>query len=261
MCKFSENPHPLIDTHCHLDDFRLAGRLAKVFTDAARVGVSHYIVPGVDPDNWSRIEALTVDRSEVSPAFGVHPFFAAKWSGVISDTLAALLPKAVAIGEIGLDYHRKDVPRAIQVDAFRQQLKLAVGAGLPVLIHCRGAFKDLLTILAEENAAQVGGILHAFSGSPEVAKACIKLGFLVSIAGPVTYNNAVHPVTLVEQLPLSSLVLETDAPDLTPEACRGIDNEPAFLPFIADAVAQIKGLSYLEVAEKTTSNAKRILGV
>jgi TatD DNase family protein len=260
MCKFFENPHPLVDTHCHLDDSRLAGRLDKLFTDAGRAGVSRYIVPGVDPENWARIESLAATRSAVAPAFGVHPFFAATWSREISDVLTTLLPKAVAIGEIGLDYHRKDLPRAIQIDAFRQQLKLAVGAGLPVLIHCRGAFKDLLTILAEENASKVGGIMHAFSGSPEVAMACIKLGFLVSIAGPVTYRNAVHPVKLVEQLPLSSLVLETDAPDLTPEPCRGIDNEPAFLPYIADAVAKIKGVSYMEVAETTTSNAKKILG-
>ncbi|GAM09263.1 putative deoxyribonuclease YabD [Geobacter sp. OR-1] len=261
MNEFSETSHPLVDTHCHLDDPRLSGRLDKLFSDAGKAGISRYIVPGVDPENWGRIEKIASGYRAVFTAFGVHPFFAAKWSSTVRDELTTLLPKAVAIGEIGLDYSCKEVSRHDQINAFRQQLQVAVSARLPVLIHCRGAFKDMLDILREESVSAVGGIMHAFSGSPEVAMECIRHGLLISIAGPVTYSNAVHPVKLVERLPLSHLVLETDAPDMTPELYKGVDNEPAFLPVIAAAVAKIKGISYDELADITTNNANKIFGV
>jgi TatD DNase family protein len=164
----------------------------------------------------------------------------------------------VAIGEIGLDYTLADVPREAQIAAFRSQLKLALKCGLPLIIHCRKAFQDLLSILMKENVQKVGGVMHAFSGSPETARACIKLGLFISVAGTVTYSSAVKPLAVVKSIPLAHLLLETDAPDMTPEPYRGRPNEPAFLVETARKVAEIKGVTMEEVAAVTTANAERL---
>jgi len=177
------------------------------------------------------------------------------------DRLRPFAARGVAIGEIGLDYLITAVTRERQQAAFRAQLRLALEMQLPVLIHCRKAFQDLLTILREEHAERVGGVMHAFSGSPEIATECIKLGFLISISGTVTYANAVRPLEIVRQIPLDYLVLETDAPDMTPEPYRGRSNEPAFLIETARKVAEIKGISVEEIARVTTANARRLFRI
>lgn len=261
MALSGRNGHYLVDTHCHLDDPLISSRLDTIIQKAVTAGVCKYVVPGVAPENWARIELTASRNDSVYPAYGIHPLFADRWSGTIREKLLELLPKAVAIGEIGLDSHYSDQPRIIQARTFRQQLKMAVNAGLPVLIHCRGAFRDLLDILAQENVSKVGGIMHAFSGSPEIAKECIRLGLHISVAGPVTYCNAVRPVRVVQEIPIESIVLETDSPDLAPEPYRGFDNEPAFLPVIAEMVANIKGIPYAEVAEISTFSATNLLGL
>jgi len=250
--------HPLVDTHCHLDDSSLAARIDKLLNDARNAGVCKFVIPGVTPEGWPRISSMADLNGSVYPAYGLHPMFADRWSDEIKKKLIRHLSKSVAVGEIGLDYSCK-LPRNIQIEAFRQQLRIAVGEGLPVLVHCREAFKDILSILEEEGVNKVGGIMHAFSGSPEIALQCIQMGFYISVAGPVTYKNAVRPVRVAEKIPISHLVLETDSPDLAPEPYRGMSNEPSFLPLIAEAVACIKGMPLLEVAEITASNATKIL--
>lgn len=250
--------HTLVDTHCHLDASPFADCLEQTLQNAVNAGVRSYVVPGVSPESWACIEQLAVSHDSVYPAYGLHPLCAGRWSAELCERLKGKLSKAVAVGEIGLDYQCQE-PREVQSEAFRGQLKLAVAAGLPVLIHCRRAFRDLLTILEEEHVSQVGGVMHAFSGSPEVAEACIRLGLLISVAGPVTWLNAVKPVRVVETIPLSHLVLETDAPDMSPEPYRGRCNEPALLPCMARAVAGIKGVAYSEVAAVTSENARRLL--
>lgn len=249
----------LVDTHCHLDLHPLIDRLPAVLDRAGAAGVRRYVVPGVSAEAWPAIAKCAGEYPAILPAFGLHPMQAAAWSEKVLADLTRFLPQAVAIGEIGLDYLLPDLDREQQRIAFRAQLKLAVAAGLPVLIHCRRAFNDLLTILGEEQVGRVGGIMHAFSGSVEVANACIRLGLLISISGTVTYHNAVRPVALVRALPLESLVLETDAPDMTPEPWRGRDNEPAFIVETARAVATIKGGDMAAVAAMTTRNAVRLL--
>lgn len=251
----------LVDTHCHLDEPSLADRLDPILLEAGNAGVRKFIVPGVDPDCWGRIELVTSGKPQVFPAYGVHPMFAGSWSDEIKEKFSALLPNAVAVGEIGLDYRGSSQSRSVQINTFRQQLRIAVNYGLPVLLHCRGAFRDLLDILTEEKVGRVGGIMHAYSGSPEIANECIKLGLLISVAGPVTYENAVRPVKVVQNIPVSSLVLETDSPDLAPFPCRGSVNEPALLPYIADMVARIKEMPYSEVAEITTLNSEKLLRI
>jgi TatD DNase family protein len=251
----------LIDTHCHLDDPALLSRLPEVLAAAAQARVARIIVPGVGPDGWPAIAALAREVKRVHAAFGLHPMHAClSTSGLLAD-LARILPGAVAVGEIGLDYTLPEVPREIQQEAFRGQLRLAAGQGLPVLIHCRRAFQDLLRILREEGVERVGGVMHAFSGSPEIAWECVRLGLYISVAGTVTYENAVRPLEVVRQISLDHILLETDAPDMTPEPCRGRVNEPAFLVETARKVSGIKGVIVEEVARVTTANAERLFRI
>jgi TatD DNase family protein len=261
MASSSRTSSPLVDTHCHLDEPSLAVRLDTVLSAAGNAGVNKFVVPGVDPKHWSRVAQIASGKIKIFTAFGVHPMYADRWSDAVQEAFTALLLHAVAVGEIGLDYRYSDQSRTVQVQTFRQQLRIAVNAGLPVLLHCRDAFRDLLDILIEEKVNRVGGIMHAYSGSPEIASECVKLGLLISVAGPVTFENAVRPVKVVARVPISSLVIETDAPDLAPVPCRGTANEPAFLPYIAQAVSRIKGIPYAEVAEITTANAEKLLKV
>jgi TatD DNase family protein len=250
-----------IDTHCHLDHPSLAVRLPRIIAAARHAGVTGFVVPGVAPDGWADIAAIAAGEERVFPAFGLHPLLAGCYDDRLMEDLARYAAGAAAIGEIGLDAAAEGVPRDVQVRAFRGQLRLAARMGLPVLVHCRGAFRDTIDILLQENAGGAGGIMHGFSGSPEIARHCIAMGFKISIAGTVTYRNAVKPLRLVEQISLEHLVLETDAPDMTPEPYRGRGNEPAFLPVIAGKVAAIKGVSVDEVAAVTTANAERVLRI
>jgi len=248
-----------IDTHCHLDDPALFDRLPEVIGNARLAGIDRFVVPGVGPDGWEKIATLADAREGIFPAFGLHPMLATLYGEELMTDLARYAKKGVAIGEIGLDYLLPEVPRDLQLAAFRGQLQLAVDMGLPLLIHCRRAFQDLLRIMREKHAEKVGGIMHAFSGSLETARECIGLGFAISVAGPVTYRNAVRPLELVRSIPLEHLVLETDAPDMPPEPFRGTPNEPAYLVGTAKKVAEIKGIGMDELAEITSGNAERIL--
>jgi TatD DNase family protein len=247
----------LTDTHCHLDDPRFLGRLSAVFRSAAERGVTRMVVPGVSASGWPRIAELAAACEAVFPAFGLHPLHSGRFDDGLLEGLAAIAGTGVAIGEIGLDY-QAGPGREIQQRAFREQLRLARRLGLPVIIHCRKAFSDLLAILREEPGEGTGGVMHAFSGSVETARECIRLGFAIGAAGPVTFRNAVRPLQVVKAVPLEHLLLETDAPDLAPEPYRGKCNEPAYLPEIARKVAEIKGISYPQVARITTINASRI---
>lgn len=250
----------LVDSHCHLDDTRLAGRLKQVLADAAAAKVSHIVVPGVTPEGWDAIDALR-NLPGVAVAYGVHPRWAHQWSDDLIPRLRLLAAGACAVGEIGLDYQGEGADRELQQRVFRCQLRIAVEQRRPVLIHCRRAFRDLLAILKEEHVQSVGGIMHAFSGSVETARECIALGLAIGIAGPVTWSNAVKPLAVARAIPLEHLVLETDSPDLTPEPFHGRPNEPAYLPAIASALAAVKGLHPEDVAGATTATARRILGL
>ncbi len=247
-----------VDTHCHLDHPSLFARLPDVLADAGDSEVTEIIIPGVAPSGWKTILSIAGSRKGVHAAFGLHPMLAGLYCDKILEELDRYAAQAVAIGEIGLDYAITGVPKNQQIEAFRGQLGLAVKNGLPVLVHCRRAFRDALAIMKEENVQQVGGVMHAFSGSYEIASECIKLGLSISISGTVTYRNAIKPVEIAGKLPLDHLLLETDSPDMTPEPYRGRDNEPAFLVEIARKVAEIKGIDIDEVGEATTRNAVKI---
>lgn len=249
-----------VDTHCHLDCPSLFSRLDDVLAAARNSKVARIICPGVGEDGWETIARLAKTRDTVFPAFGLHPMLAGNYRKGMADALAGYVMNAVAVGEIGLDYALPEVSRECQQIAFRDQLRVAVDNGRPVLIHCRRAFPDVIRIMKEENVQRVGGVMHAFSGSHETALECIRLGLFISVSGTVTYRNAVRPVEVVKRLSLEHILLETDSPDMTPEPYRGRDNEPAFLVEIARKVAEIKGMDVEEVGAVTSRNAERIFG-
>ena len=248
----------LIDSHCHLDFPPLSSRLPEILSSAANCAVLRFIVPGVEPQFWEKIISLAAADCRIFAAPGVHPMHADKWSSAAAATLAKLIPDIVAIGEIGLDYSEGMPPRELQQEVFRAQLRLAGEAEIPVIIHCRRAFADTLRILAEEKADKFAGVMHAFSGSIEVARDSIAMGLKIGLAGPVTWDNAIRPVELIKAIPLEHLLLETDSPDLSPQSQRGKVNEPAFLVDIARKVAEIKGMPVAAIAAITTENAQAL---
>ena len=243
----SEDSPGLIDTHCHLDLEPLSLDLPAVVSDAHLAGVTHFVVPGVHPDGWERMACIAREHESIFPAFGIHPMHADLADDSNLSRLEVLSSAGVAIGEIGLD-PSYTVSMECQELAFRKQLRLAVSLGLPALIHCRRAFQRTLRILLEEGARHVGGIMHAFSGSSEMAREFIRLGFAISISGMVTRDNTIRLPRLVRELPLEALVLETDAPDMTPQRYRGRPNQPAYLTETLHAVARIKGVEAIIAA-------------
>ena len=250
----------LIDTHCHLDLAPLVTCLPQVLATARQAGVTRFVVPGVHPKDWKRIMALAAGHREILPAIGIHPMHAALASDDVLTALAGLAPGGVAVGEIGLD-PAYPVSLETQEAAFRQQLKLAVSRGLPVLVHCRRAFQRTLHLMREERADQVGGIMHAFSGSPEMAREFIRLGFLISLSGTLTWQGAVRPLRLAREISLEHLVLETDAPDMPPQGHRGEANQPAWLVETLLALAAAKNVAPEAVAAATRENSVRVLGL
>jgi TatD DNase family protein len=251
----------LIDSHCHLDFPPLSSRLPEILTSAAKCGVVGFIVPGVEPQSWDKIISLAAADSRISAAPGVHPMKADTWSKTAVETLHKLIPDIVAIGEIGLDYSEGMPLHELQEEVFRAQLRIAAAADIPVIIHCRRAFADMLRILNEEKSDKFRGVMHAFSGSVEVACEFIAMGLKIGIAGPVTWDNAIRPVKLIEAIPLEHLLLETDSPDLSPQNHRGEVNEPAFLLDIACKITEVKGLPLAEIAAITSENAKSLFSL
>lgn len=248
----------MIDTHCHLDLEPLVLRLPEILQEASAAGVTGFVVPGVHPDGWQRMLELATEYPQIMPALGIHPMHAAFADDRFLVQLTDQARHGIAIGEIGLD-PSYPVEAAIQENAFREQLRLAVKLGLPVLVHCRKVFQRTLQIMREERVGQVGGIMHAFSGSTEMAREFIRLGFDISISGTITWKNAVRPLRLASEMALEHLVLETDAPDMTPQEYRGRFNRPAWMEATASRLADIRGISLEEVAAATTANARRVL--
>lgn len=248
----------LIDTHCHLDLEPLSTHLDEVLASARKVGVTQFVVPGVHPNGWRNIVDLVATQTGIFPAYGIHPMHAGTVDECTLGQLELLADEGVAIGEIGID-PAYDVSLEQQECAFREQVRLAVSLGLPVLIHCRQAFQRTLRVLQEENASRIGGIMHAFSGSVEMAREFIRLGFVISISGVLTRDSAFKPHRLVRELPLESLVLETDSPDLTPQRYRGQWNQPAYMIETLLQVARIKSIDPREVASICRNASLRVL--
>jgi len=249
----------LIDTHAHLQWASFDKDREKVIDRARKVDVKHIVNIGFDLDGSRKAIELAKKHRGLYATVGIHPHNASQLNEAVLDRLAKLSenPKVVAIGEIGLDYHRNLSPRDAQKKAFEAQLLLAENLGLPVAIHDREAHADTLKMLSKFKG-KIKGIMHCFSGSKEMAEQCIRLGFHISFAGPVTFPNSHRLQQMAKWIDLDKILLETDSPWLAPQNMRGKRNEPTFLPFIAEKIANLRGISLDALAEATTENAKEI---
>lgn len=256
----------LIDTHTHLDFPEFDGDREQVIERALAAGVKAMINVGADLDSSRAAVALAETHPQIYAAVGVHPHDAKTLTDEVLEELRQLAqhPKVVAIGEIGLDFYRDLSPRDQQRQAFQQQLGLAREVGKPVIIHDREAHAEVMSILrhwSEGNRCQPAGVLHCFSGNLAMAREAIELGFYVSIAGPVTFENARRLRALVHQMPLEKLLIETDCPFLTPHPHRGKRNEPAYVRLVAEAIARIKEMPVEGVARTTSDNAQTLFAL
>ncbi len=259
----------LTDTHCHLDFDAFDVDREDVLERSEVVGIIRILNPGVDLETSKQAVLLAEAHPQVFAAVGVHPNDARTWD---SDTIECLRdlakhPKVVAIGEIGLDYYRKSTPRERQRQVLLEQLGLAAELELPVVIHNRLASQDILSILEEWYAELIRsnsplatrpGVLHSYSDGVELAHQALNMNFYIGISGPVTYQNAHKLQQVVTSLPLECIVIETDAPFLTPHPYRGQRNEPAYVQYVAEKVASLHQISTTELAEISTANAARL---
>lgn len=231
----------------------------QVIERAFDQGINRIITIGTDLDSSRKALALAKAYPDIWATVGVHPHDAASFYPGILPQLITLAnePKVVAIGEIGLDFYRHLSPQKAQKETFRQLIQLAREVALPIIIHDREAHKEVLTILREERAEEIGGVFHCFSGDWEMAKQCLDLNFYLSVTGTVTYKKGSLLEEVVRQAPIESLLLETDAPYLAPHPFRGKRNEPSYLVHTADHVARLRGLSLDELSQAILNNTRR----
>ncbi len=252
----------LVDTHCHLDMEAFDEDRAEVVKRAEDADIKYLINAGSDRNGNIKGLELSREYPNVYSSVGIHPHDAK----ILDESLYKELkkwakePKVVAVGEIGLDYHYFHSPKDVQIEAFRQQVALARGLGLPIIVHSREAGNDTMRVLREEKADTLG-VLHCFSGDIDMAKKAMELGFYISIAGPVTFKNATKLREVAKFIPDDFLLIETDAPYLTPEPLRGKRNEPSYLKHTAGVVADIRGVNIDDMARITTYNAMRLFKI
>jgi TatD DNase family protein len=253
----------LIDTHAHLDFPDFKKDLSAVLERAAARGVSAIVSVGIDEKSSSRAVAIAAETPWIWATVGIHPHESARVTPTFPRSLKelAFLPGVVAIGEMGLDYYRDHSPRDVQQRIFRTQIDVAREVKKPVVIHCRDAYDDLAKIMVEKEIGRVGGILHCFSGDESFARKSLDLGLYISIAGPVTYPRADRLRDVVRMIPLDRLLVETDAPFLTPQPYRGKRNEPSFIHATYERIAALKGISPEELQRQCRRNFQRLLGI
>jgi TatD DNase family protein len=251
----------LVDSHAHLDVAHFDADRDAVIARAREVGVAAILTLGVDGKSSQRAVALAQQYEDVFAAIGIHPHEAQSATPEDYKTLLRLarareVNRIIAWGEIGLDYHYDHSPRDIQQREFRRQIRLARELDLPVCIHSREAHDDVLRMLEEERASDVGVVMHCFSGDDQVARRCLDLGFYISFAGPITFTNARILPAVVPLVPDDRLLTETDAPYLSPHPWRGREhrNEPARVAVIAARLAELRGTSVEAVGKATTQN-------
>lgn len=255
--------HGLIDSHAHLDLEHFPEGAESVLQRAREAGLEHVVVVGVGSDATSARHAvgLAETHSDVSAITGMHPHEASELDEALFDELAELCGRdeVVAVGESGLDYHYMFSPADVQQQVFRRMIRLATELNKPIVVHTREAAADTLRILAEERAADVGGIIHCFSEDRAFAEQALEMDFDVSFSGIVTYKNARSVHEAARWLPGDRLLVETDCPYLAPVPKRGKRCEPAFVVHTARAVAELRGEPLSDVARRSTANARRRL--
>ncbi|MDF2813964.1 MAG: hydrolase TatD [Paenibacillus sp.] len=250
----------IIDTHTHMNDKAFDEDRDEAIARALENGVSHIINIGFNRETIPSSIRLAEQYDFVYSTVGWHPQDAVNMKEGDLEWLESLVthPKVVAIGEIGLDYYWDTSPKDVQERVFREQIQLARKANLPISIHNRDAHHDVVKILKEENAKDVGGVMHCFSGSWETAKMCLDMNFYISFGGPITFKNAKQPKEVLAKVPIDRVLIETDAPYLTPHPYRGKRNETGYVRLVAESAAEIVGLPLEQFAALTTANAKRL---
>ena len=252
----------IFDTHTHYDDKAYDGDRDELLSSFKEKGISGAACASAEWDSIPAILALCEKYDFLHLTLGIHPNNALELTPEHRAEFEALIEekKPVAIGEIGLDYHYEEPSREVQKEAFIYQLKLAERFDLPVIIHSRDAAEDTFEIL-KEYAPKKRGVIHCYSGSPEMAKEYVKNGWFIGIGGVVTFKNGRKLKETVEQIPLENIVLETDCPYLAPTPHRGERNSSLFLPLVAEKIANLKGISTEEVEDVTEKNAERMYGI
>lgn len=252
----------LIDTHSHIDlpDFE---DLSSVVKKAEEFGVKKIILPSVDRSSFEKVIEISEKYENVYCALGIHPTEAQEANGNDFDRIMELAKheKVVGIGECGLDHYWDKTYVKEQKEVFIKQIEIAKELKLPLLVHDREAHKDTFDILTQNIKDEIPVIMHCFSGSLEFARECIKKGFYIALGGVVTFKNAKKVHEIAKEIPLEYLLLETDAPYLTPEPYRGKRNEPAYVKFVAEKIAELRGISFEEVAQATTQNARNVFKI
>lgn len=249
----------LVDSHAHLESVEFEGLLDEVVERAVSVGVGEILNVGYAPASIDKTLAIVERYEPVYCALGIHPHNSKDFDGEFEEELKKklLLKKVLAVGEIGLDYYRDLSPRNKQRDAFRRQIGIALYFGKPIVVHCRDAFDDVVKILREEGAGEVGGVFHAFSGGLDEAREVLGLGFHLGIGGPLTYKNSKLP-GVVTHLPSGALLIETDCPYLPPVPYRGKRNEPAYVALVAEKLAEVLNVTRGDIERATEVNYRRL---
>jgi TatD DNase family protein len=253
----------VVDSHCHIDMPQFDPDREAVVARAREAGLKEMLVVGGFDEHAAHRRALEVAASFGLPATaGVHPHEARIADESVYDELSGLAREGriVAVGEIGLDFHYDHSPRPAQREAFRRQIRLAREAGLPVVVHTREADDETAGILESEGAAEVGGVIHCFTGGLELARRALEMGFLISFSGIVAFPRSEVIQQVAREVPDDRLLVETDAPFLAPPPYRGRRNEPAFVTEVARKVAGLRGASLAAVGEASERNYRRLFG-
>ncbi len=252
----------LVDSHCHIDFEDYAGRIPQILEGMARNDVTHALCVCVNLADFPRVLALAEAHTQLFASVGVHPDQVEDASLGVNDlTERARHPKIVAIGETGLDYYRQDGDLEWQRNRFRAHIRAARECHKPLIIHTREAGEDTLRIMREEGASEVGGVMHCFTETLELAQAAMDLNFYISFSGIVTFKNAVSLKEVAKAVPLERMLVETDSPYLAPVPHRGKTNEPAWVRHVAEEIARLRGISLQTVAAATTGNFFRLFKV
>lgn len=257
------NKIKLIDSHAHLNFPELKGDLDNLFKRSSEAGVEKVICVGTTVEDSREALELAKKYPFIYASSGVHPHEA---SSITDETYReikklAAHKKVIAIGEVGLDYHYEHSPKETQKETFASFINLAREVNLPLSVHTREAEEDTINILKQNNASDVGGVIHCFSGSLEMANKCMDMGFYISIPGIVTFKNAKNIHQVVKEIPMERMLIETDSPYLAPVPFRGKTNEPAYVKYVAEKIAELKGLSFEDISRMTYLNSLSLFGL
>ncbi|AUS07526.1 hydrolase TatD [Laceyella sacchari] len=251
----------LFDTHAHLNDPKFADDRDQVIRRAREeFGVQTIVNVGYNRETIRTTLELAEAYDFIYAAVGWHPHDAKDCTEEDLAWIRELTqhPKVVALGEMGLDYYWDNSPRDVQAEVFRRQIAIARDTGYPIIIHDRDAHEDVVRILKEEGADEVGGVMHCFSGDLAIMEECLQLNFMIGLGGPVTFKTATLPKEIARNVPLDRLLLETDCPYLAPHPYRGKRNETGYVRLVAEAIAELRGITFEELAQATQENAKRL---